>query len=138
MSSENTVKPAPIVFGTAGTSTVVAAGSTGTSMPFPLPRQDFTASVTVYGSLITTTASTTASSTANAVIAVQASNDGVGWFGISSATANIVQTTTSTGTAQTLSTAAAAGVNNVSQRYAYARAVVTVTGTGSAVPAVAF
>lgn len=138
MSSENTVKVAPVVFGTAGTSTVVTAGSTGTSMPFPLPRQDFTGSVTVYGSLITTTASTTASSTANAVIALQASNDGVAWFGISSATANIVQTTTSTGTAQTLSTGAAAGVNNVSQRYAYGRAVVTVTGTGSAISAFAF
>lgn len=138
MSSESTVKTAPIVFGTAGTATAVAAGVTSTSNSFPLPRQDFTASVTVYGSLITTTASTTASSTANAVIAMQASNDQAAWFGISSATANIVQTTTSTGVVQTLSTAAAAGVNNVSQRYAYGRAVVTVTGTGSAVPVVAF
>lgn len=138
MSSENTIKAVPLVFGTAGTSTVVAAGATSTSNAFPLPRQDFTVSVTVYGSLVTTTASTTASSTANATIAMQASNDASVWFGISSATANIVQTTTSTGTAQTLGTGAAAGVANLSQRYAYGRAVVVVTGTGSAIPSIAF
>ncbi len=138
MASENTVHTSPFVFGTAGTAVSVAAGGTGTSMPFPLPRQDFTATVTAYGLLTTTTASSTASSTANAIMTVQASNDLVAWFGISTATANIVQTTTSTGLVQSLGTGAAAGVANIGQRYGYARAVVSVTGTGSAQPIIAF
>jgi hypothetical protein len=138
MASDNNVKSTPFVFGTAGTSTLVAAGGTSTSMPFPLPRNDFTVTVTVVGGLTTTTASSTASSTANAIIAMQVSNDTVAWFGISSATANIVQTTTSTGTVQTLSTGAAAGTNSAGQRYAYGRCVVSVTGTGSAFPQIAF
>lgn len=138
MSSENNVKTAAVVFGTAGTSTSVAAGGTGTSNTFPLPRQDFSIAVTAFGSLVATTASTTASSTANAIVAMQVSNDNIAWFGISSATANIVQTTTSTGTAYTLSSSAGAGTSHVSQRYAYGRAVVTVTGTGSGAAMLAF
>lgn len=138
MSSEQTVKPVPLVFGTAGTATSLTAPTTNTSNPFPLPRQDFTFAVTVNGSLVTTTASTTASSTMAAACVVQASNDNVGWFGISSASATATIMSTNTGTALTLSSAVQAGINMTGQRFGYARAVVTLTGTGSASPVIAF
>lgn len=132
MSSENNVKPRVFDFGTSGTNTMLAAPGTSTSNIISPPRQDFTVAVTAYTNLVTTTASTTASSTAAASVVLQGSNDNVGWFGISSASASSTQMTTCTGTAQTQTAIAAAGVNNVSQRYAYMRAVVAVTGTGSA------
>ncbi len=138
MSSEQTVKPSPLVFGTAGTATSLTAPTTNTSMPFPLPRQDFTASIAAYGSLVTTTASTTASSTAAATVVLQASNDKQAWFGISSASVTATIMSTSTGTALSLVGTAAVGVNMTGQRYGYARAVVTLNGTGSAFPVLAF
>lgn len=138
MSSEQTVKPVPIVFGTAGTSTGLTAPTTNTSIPFPLPRQDFTAAVTMYGTLVTTTASTTASSTMAASVVIQATNDGVVWFGISSASATATIMSTSTGLVLALSATAAAGAAMTGQRYGYARAVVSLNGTGSAAPVMAF
>lgn len=138
MSSENTVHTAPVVFGTAGTASVVAAPGTNTSNPFPLPRQDFSFSVTAYGTMVTTTASTTASSTVAATVVLQASNDNVSWFGISSASATGTITTTATGTVLSLATATGAGAAVTGSRYAYGRAVVSVTGTGSAQGFVAF
>lgn len=138
MSSEQTVKPAPIVFGTSGTATTLTAPTTNTSNPFPLPRQDFTFAITAYGGLVTTTASTTASSTMAGACVVQVSNDNVAWFGISSASATSTIMTTATGTILTLSSAVQAGVAMTGQRYAYARAVVTLAGTGSASPVIAF
>ena len=138
MSSENTVKTASVVFGTAGTSTTIPAGSTGTSIPFPLPRQDFTVVVTVFGSMVTTTASTTASATSAAVCKYQGSNDNVGWFDLTSASATSTILTTATGVVLSLTTAVSTGVKLVSQRYAFGRAIVTPTGTGSAAASIAF
>jgi hypothetical protein len=138
VSSEQTVKPAVVVFGTAGTATSLTAPTTNTSMPFPLPRQDFTFAITAYGGLVTTTASTTASSTAAAACVVQVSNDGVAWFGISSASATATIMTTATGVVLSLSSAVAVGAAVSGQRYGYMRAVVSVNGTGSASAPIAF
>lgn len=138
MSSEQTVKTCPIVFGAAGTSTMLTAPTTNTSAPFQLPKQDFSAAVTVYGGMVTTTASTTASSTMAATCVIQVSNDNLGWFGISSASATTTIMTTATGVVSTSSAAAQAGVAMTGQRYAFARAVVSLNGTGSASPVMAF
>ena len=132
MSSENNVKAARVVFGAAGTSTSLTAPTTDTSNPYPLPRNDFTLGLTVNGSLVTTTASTTASSTAAATVVLQVSNDNIGWFGISSASATGTVMSTNTGTALDLTSTAAVGIEITGKRYAYGRTVVAVTGTGNA------
>lgn len=138
MTSESKVQSAAVVFGTPGTATFVAAGSTDTSKMFPLPRQDFSVSIAAYGSLVTTTASTTASSTAAATVAMQGSNDGQAWFGISSASATSTLMSTSTGVVLGLAGTAVAVLDVAAKRYAYGRAVVAVVGTGSAQAHMAF
>ena len=133
MSSENTVKARPLVFGTAGTATVLSAPTTNTSNPYPLPRADFGFGITAYSALVTTTASTTASSTAAATCVFQVSNDNTAWFGVATASATATVMTTSTAVIATSVGTGAALANVAGARYAYGRGIVTLAGTGSAI-----
>lgn len=116
MSSENTVKAAGIVFGTAGTQTILqSTAGTATSNPYPMPRQDFTIQVGV---------GTTGTSIISAAVIWQGSNDSSNWINVSSCTA---LATAAGGTSVASSAMAIAQT-----RFAYGRAQPTVTGTGSA------
>lgn len=117
MSSENTVKAAGIVFGTAGTQTVLqTTAGTATSNPYPMPRQDFTIQVGV---------GTTGTSGVGATVIWQGSNDSANWINVSSCTATASQAGTGTSVASSAMAIA-------QTRFAYGRAQPTVTGTGSA------
>lgn len=117
MSSENNVKAAPVVFGAAGTQSVIqTTAGTATSNPYPMPRSDYTIQVGV---------GTTGTSGVGATVVWQGSNDANGWINLSSATVTASQAGTSS--------AASAGAMAIAQsRFAYGRAQATVTGTGSA------
>lgn len=108
------VNAGPIVFGTGGTSTVIAAGAVGTSNPINLPRGPFTLQVTNQ---------TTGTSILAGVAVLQASNDSVGWIPISTVTALTTNAATTTGVG-----AAGAAISN--QPYAYGRVILSGTGTG--------
>lgn len=116
MYDRDTVKVAPMSYGTAGTSTQVV-GSTNTSNVYRLPRDPYTVAVGAY---------TTGTSIVGGSVVWQASDD------------NIVFTPV--GTAAVLATAAAATgtaanvgfltVNPSTALHPYGRAVVISTGTG--------
>ena len=122
MASENIVHPVVLTFGTAGTSSsaVVASATptTATTMPWDLPRIDFSVQVT---------AKTTGTSGCLATALWQASNDNTVWFVISSSTASATSAA-----ADATVTANAGGIALTSKRFAYFRGIVTVTGTGNA------
>lgn len=122
MSSENLVHAVPLTFGTAGTATSQSVSSatptTATTIPWNLPRNDFTAQVT---------ANTTGTSGCLAAVVWQASNDSNAWFAIASSTASA---TSAAATAVVSSVAGAIAIT--ASRYAYFRGVVTITGTGNA------
>ena len=117
MSSENTVKSQSLTFGTSGTQTLVAAGVTDTSKPYPLPRGSYTVQLTQRS---------TGTSIAAATMIWQASNDNSAYSAIGSAT---TLPATNAGTSATYQ---GAGVVFTGVPYAYGRAVVTSTGTGDA------
>ena len=116
MSSENTVKPAQLTYGTGTQTVVVSSAGTATSNPYPMPRNDFTVQVTAIA---------TGTSGVGATVIWQGSNDNVGWINISSATATASQA----GTSSAIGSAAMAIATT---RFCYGRAQPTVTGTGQA------
>ncbi len=122
MASENLVHAVPLTFGAAGTSTSAAAASatptTATTVPWNLPRNDFTAQVT---------ANTTGTSGCLATVVWQASLDASAWFAIASSTASA---TSAAATAAVTSVAGSTAIT--ASRYPYFRGIVTVTGTGNA------
>mgnify|MGYP003395530362 CR=1 FL=1 len=124
MASENTIKAFPLVYGTAGTRSTITGASTDTSNPYPMPRQDFTLELT---------AATTGTSGYLASVVLQASNDALAWFVISSATASATSAAATAAVTRT-----GAGVTVTNTRYAYTRTVGTYSGTGSAVATMAF
>lgn len=125
MSSENTVKAFPLVFGTAGTRAAVTNASTDTSNPYAMPRQDFSLQLTV---------GTTGTSGYLASVVLQASNDNVSWLTITSATASATSAAAGAGVTNASAVVAFAGSSN---RYALTRLVGTFSGTGSAVATMA-
>lgn len=127
MSSENTVKSARMVFGTAGTQTAVqSTAGTATSNPYPMARSDFTVQVNAY-----VTASGTSTISVGAAVIWQGSNDNANWVNLSSATVTAVTSATFAGAgSNTLAVSGAVALTG--QRYAYGRAQPTVTGSGGA------
>lgn len=125
MSSENTVKAFPLVFGTAGTRSAVTNASTDTSNPYSMPRQDFSLQLTV---------GTTGTSGYLASVVLQGSNDNVSWLVITSATASATSASAAATVTNASAVVAFAGSTN---RFAMSRLVGTFTGTGSAVATLA-
>ena len=111
MSDRATVKVQVLTFGAAGTSTI--SGTTNTSNPVPLPRDDYTVQVSY---------TTTGTSIAGGSVVWQTSNDGVGW--VAANTAALTSTNAST------SSTVAAGGFAMTTKYAYGRGVLATTGTG--------
>lgn len=117
MSDRGLVKPQPLTFGAAGTTTnVPTATGTNTSNQVRMPRDDYTVQLN---------AVTTGTSIVGATVVWQTSNDNVGWVPQGSATA----LSTNAGTASSVNAAAF----SVAAKYAYGRGIVTSTGTGQAV-----
>lgn len=119
MSREDITRAFPLVFGTAGTqSSVAATAGTATSNPYALPASDYSIQLSLV---------TTGTSSGSASVIVEASNDNLNWIPMGSASATAV------GTASDATAFRASGGFQVTgQRYAYARARPTVTGTGAA------
>lgn len=114
MSDRAPVEVQPLVFGAAGTSTVIT-GSTDTSNVIRMPRDEYTVQVTAF---------TTGTSIVGGTVVWQGSNDNLAWVALGSATA------LSTSAAASGIAYGGAGIA-VTSKYAYGRGILASTGTGS-------